>query len=354
MSSGPLTWRRARVACAVAVLGPWTTAPALADDEAPRRIDLVGSLPLDGQLLATEASGFRVRVRQGEVLVPFELVDELGGPGVSPPRDQVWTVLLSADSDPLAADVATAALQARRGFEVQAVDTVRGVDFSADPRACGADVTCLAEAHTGDGWVFFLHADRRDGVLSFTGRHTTLAALQGEGSAAPDDATALFAAVGAGLGLQSADTSAPEAFMPAVEALSAGIALERDRQALEAWTPRRVASWSFVPVPGLPSLLQEDYGAFAGALAVVAGSTAAWVGATGRSSTTRGEHIALGVAGSYALTVASSQLFGQLSRRRNRRALSVAVAPMATPRSVDGSAGPRATGAAFTLSWQGR
>ena len=94
--------------------------------------------------------------------------------------------------------------------------------------------------------------------------------------------------------------------------------------------PARLNSLSFVPLPGLPSLIRRDYAGFAGALASAGALTAAVVATTGVTSTKTEEHVVLSLVGAYLASVSTSQLFGRLSLDRGK-SLTVAAAPQVDP-----------------------
>jgi len=90
-------------------------------------------------------------------------------------------------------------------------------------------------------------------------------------------------------------------------------------------TRERVLSLSMAPVPGLPSLMQDDMAGFGLAWAAVVPTTALWVGAVGDGAQSAPEHILLGLAGFYAATVITNQALGL--RTFNRAEAIVAVEP---------------------------
>jgi hypothetical protein len=85
----------------------------------------------------------------------------------------------------------------------------------------------------------------------------------------------------------------------------------------------QVATLSFIPVPGFPSLMQRDYTGFGLSVASTAAASALWIGASGHTAQRREEQVLVGVAGVYLATVAANHLFGELSRRK----ASIAVTP---------------------------
>jgi hypothetical protein len=311
--------------------------PSLAWAGEARRIVVTPALPLEGEVLETTAEGFLVRVPQGDLLVPFELVEDLTNLEAVPASTPSWTVVVAGDGP--RADAIRAAYGTLDGLSVR---SPAGWDAAMGSKtaACGLDLDCLsagvAENAEPTEWVFAaVPTPQTQGLVL----ETRLVAA-GRGRSVPvaldDPAGDWTAAVRESLGLERSESGA-DAFAPKLSGILSELRNADRRIATpKTWTSRRVAALSFVPVPGLPSLLQKDYGTFGGALASSIALTAGWVGTTGFTSTDRGEHIALSVLGAYVSTVASNQVFGHIALRR--RSPLVGVAPTFGPAGVDGAA----------------
>ncbi len=193
--------------------------------------------------------------------------------------------------------------------------------------SCAADVACIAELGPDDAPTWVLQARLGDdGGVELRGR--------GPGPRSAALATTLVAEpAGFFEGLQELLGLQPE---PADEALEERLAellapvepvaepapVADEPGARPPRKPRReltrgqVTALSFVPVPGLPSLMQGDGAGFAIAMSAATVGSAIWVGAVGFGASSAGEHAALGATGTYVCSVAASQILGERSRRR--------------------------------------
>jgi hypothetical protein len=294
------------------------------------QLTFADGLEIEADLLETRGTGFQVRTVQGEWFVPFDdLLNFVELPEGHRSTPVTWTIVL--DAAPEALPAATLALTALQGLDVVSGERAGAEAFAAVER-CSPDVDCMAASHQPASWTWFLRADLdADGLLRLRARHTLLGSTSveqaGSASAGP---LAVVGAVARSLGLvapTAIDASAAAALQAELDRL--------DRARPVSMSPARVAALSFVPVPGLPSLLKRDHAAFGAAFATTVGVSAALVASTGAASTRRGEQIGLSVLGTYVASVASSQLFGHFGVRR---APAVALAPVVGPGGVDGAA----------------
>jgi hypothetical protein len=287
-----------------------------------RHVLVEPGLGLDVEILSTEAGGFRVRLPQGERLLRFNDVlslEPIERDAMAPPD---FEVVLLADQglDPLA----RAAWATIPNLEV--VDG-RAVIPQAAQEACGTDPSCLASAYQDTSWRWIVRVSQIGDTLQFEsvlpGRESVVRAV-----APADAAVAIRAAAQQAIDLE-ADGRVPAELLQAYS----------DWRGVPAARPKpghaRSVALGFVPFPGLPSLVQGDYGGFGGALGTAVATSAAWVGLTGTVSTSRGEHAALGAVGAYLFTVASNQLFLQLHVQHK---VSVGVVPIGGATGVDGAA----------------
>ncbi len=91
-----------------------------------------------------------------------------------------------------------------------------------------------------------------------------------------------------------------------------------------------VAALSFVPAPGVPSLVQRDPGGAAVAAAVAVSTSVLWVSAVRATAQHPTEEWLLSIAGCYTASVLASHFAGLGSRERAGR-LRATVAPLPRP-----------------------
>jgi hypothetical protein len=304
--------------------------PGTAMASGAAQLTLVDGMQLEVEIVETESAGFRVRIAQGVWFVPFvDLANFVDLPPGHQPAPVDWTLVLVGEPD--AAAIGRVALGALD--RVVVVDAAEATGAAADAvAACGRDVDCMALTHTEPGWVWFVHV-MLDGTTSvrFDARHTAI------GAAASQETGALAAGSAAvvGAAARSLGLDAPEV-LPEGTALLLDPLLKRpEPSARRPLTPARIAALSFVPLPGFPSLLKRDYGAFGAAFATTVGVSAALIASTGAGATSQSERIGISVLGTYVASVASSQLFGHLNLRRPA---ALAVVPSFGAEGVDGVA----------------
>lgn len=305
----------------------------------PRRFGITPGLVFDAEVVESENDGIRVRVAQGTLFIPFDILEDMQNLGS---LDEVgiteWTVLLVGDGP--ARELASATFSAMPHVSVRSIDELDDPELRARASSCGESLSCLAALRSAGEWQFLAHAELDGAAVQIDGIPPWRRAAS-TWTVVPGEPLGMWQAAQAALGLEP-DDQVPASY---VEAFPDLLKLLRGRpephtpppvdpppdlpdipptvKPEKTWTSAKVAAWSFVPVPGLPSLLQKDYGAFGGALASTAALTAGWVGATGAATTRRAEHIALASVGSYVGCIASSQLFGALGLKKQRAAVSV-------------------------------
>jgi hypothetical protein len=356
-----------------------------------RHLTVASGQQLDAEIVATEDSGFRVRLAQGELMLPFEAVvgfDELPA-GRTTLFNTPWQVLLLVDpAAPPLADGPTAISVARTVFA--SIPDVR-VQLLSDleptvrerVQACALDVVCVAKQLPAGGWTFVTRIAGDATGLDYA-TVSPLDVSEGVGTrggrvaaSTPDDA--FFTQLRASLGLvdvvrPAADVQsrlaalwpAPEpepvvvveppvlapVTVPPIQPVApppptpepeedVAVATERpdpeDEDAPSAARrppSSRDALWSLVPFPGLAAAKDGRWGAFGGAVATTAVMGTGWVALSGNFSTKKAEHVGLAVAGTYVLSVASSELFRQVGADR----VVLAPTPLAGRRGVEGVA----------------
>lgn len=315
---------------------------AQAEEGPLQRLTVTPGRTFDAPLIATEGDGFRIAVPSGSWLVPFDAVeafDDLPA-DAEPAPFPTWNVLVLAEDTGLGERLVDL-VDAMPGLVATLPE---GLDRITRRRVetCAGDRTCIGDALPLDAWWWIVRATGDGNEVTLSASSPGWPALRAT-LAAPPTADALDDATREALGLDAGRMATREQ-REAVTAWRAGAGVRTPptpppstqatvpsptRPPPEGLPRARVTALGFVPVPGLPSAVQGDWAGFGTALAVGAGATAGWVAATGRSATRRGEHIALGVVGAYALTVATNQIFGHhpLSGDARRTQVAAAVAP---------------------------
>lgn len=301
-----------------------------------RHIAITPGLFLDGEVLETTSVGFRLKIPQGEILVPFDKVEDLKTLASEEDANSPdWTIVLAGKGE--RAEAAMLALGTMGGLLLHTPEEW-DADTGADTAGCELDLDCistqLAQSTDPNQWLFAATVGPDgEGLVLRTQLVPTGETRQTSLSAA-DGASRWVDEVHAVMGLEPNGAATREFGEQLSATLKRFRTAPRDRN--RAWTPSRVAALSFIPFPGVPSLMQKDYATFGAALGTTAVLTAGWVGATGTTSTAPTEHIALGIAGAYVSSVASSQIFGHAALRRT--APMVAMMPTFDEDRIDGAA----------------
>jgi hypothetical protein len=251
------------------------------------------------------------------LIVPFERVLDLRDPNPGEVGGR-WTVVVVGDGR--VTDTVAAALRLRSGVDVLSVSD--DPLLAASAASCGTSAGCVAALRPEGAWWFVVNAEVGPDGVTLHGR----APFEGADVLTPlplADADLAWSAVANAIGLE-ADPAPPSAWAATFAELRPGLSRLVERPAPEAGAPqdlearvqapsRSHLAWSFVPFPGVPSLIRKDWAGFAGALGVTAATTTAWTFASGALTTTRGEHAAVGLLGAYAGSVGVSHLFGARS-----------------------------------------
>lgn len=265
-----------------------------------RALELADGRAFVAEVLATDVGGLRVRVPQGTLTLPFDILRDMRPSDAAAWRDQpAWSVHVAAPDE--VRDALLDALRAVPAVEVRPVEEPGGglaPSAAAAGAACGLDVDCLVDAWRGEPWRILVVALPEGDALRLVGAVSTGAVLHRRDVRGVHD---LGAAAHALLGLDAPVAPAPTR-----------VATSPTRE------PRADAALSFAPVPGLPALRRGDHAAFAAAVGIAAPTTALWVGAVGRNAQTAPEAVALSLAGFYVSTVLANQLTSS-SRTRAAR-----------------------------------
>jgi hypothetical protein len=260
------------------------------------------------EVLETQSDGIRVRTPQGQLTVPFSLLDDMSASDAAAYDLQpAWRVVVAPGP--------------RQALLVAAAGQMSGVAVIAPPPSqigdcLPTDVVCLSGTISG-GWAWVVVHDPTTLTL-------TSAVSTGETqhvARAPTDGD-LPAVLYTLLELTPPPVVRPPVAPPPAVAVAPPAPLSPSPSPSpspsvdDVWSPERVARASLIPVPGLASLQQRDSARFGAALAVTLPVTALWIGATGSVAQSAPEHVALSVGGFYAVSVAVSQAMGAASRGR--------------------------------------
>lgn len=289
----------------------WGLSPETAAAQEYRSFTLSDGRAVIAEVLETEAAGMRVRLPQGELVIPFDVLSDMVPVDPAAYDGQAPMRVMVAEAGP-------------RENLVKSLRHVPQVEIIAPTnaqKACDAsDVACLT-AGAGEPWsvvIALTETERGWTVSSAVSSGTEIASIP---SLQVGDEAALTDAAGILLGLAVA---AWQPVKPVEQPKPTGGDDVPVADVGEPWDRDQVIRASFAPIPGLPSIRQGDGAGFGLAMVVVVPTTAAWVGVVGKSAQTVPEHAVLGAAGFYTATVLANQIFGLRSMERS---LSVAVAP---------------------------
>lgn len=313
-----------------------------------RVVQTIDGREVVAQVLESDADGFLLRVPPGRMRVPYTNLLDMQTATQDQYRSQGrWRVWIASTAS------------ARRGF-VGAYATVDGISVvNEDPgdipseaiteaTACDLDIACAAEAFApyGQVWVVRTTLIGSEAVLE-----TSLSGSEYTNLERADrvDPLSVSEAVYASIGLEAPVDLGGSAMVrtepedgPEPETGGSDVTTGPTRDGdtgdtgertppppRTAWSRDKVIASSFIPLPGYTAFAQGDAGNGALAVATVLPLTAAWVGASGKTAQSTGQHIGLSVGGFYLATVAANQIFG-LRARDN--------APVATVAPVEGGA----------------
>lgn len=289
-------------------------APLASASEEYRVFTLADGRVLVAEVLATEASGLRVRVPQGETWIPFtELMDMVPVDREKYEAQEPWGLFLASD-----AAYRPGFLAIYEGLPSLVIageeegEPLLTPEQTAAAVACDVDLECIVDALAATPrWMWVVVARMEGGEATFEGAVST-GATRTSASAPRVDIEAVNDAAWDALGLEPA----PEEPAAAVVAPEPVVPVAPPPRIREPMDRDRVLALSFAPLPGLPSLVQGDEAGFGLAVATVVPATVLWVGATGKNSQSPLQHALLGAGGYYAATVVANQVFGLRSLRR--------------------------------------
>lgn len=305
-----------RGALAVALLA-WSPAALAAEY---RAFTLTDGRSFVAEVLATEATGMRVRLPAGEVAVPFgDLVDMVPADEAAYLGQEPLLVYVAADG-PYRSGF-QASYRSRPGLSlVGEDDAVLTGDERRAAAICAADLACVVDALDDNPRWMWVVSGRMEGLDAVFEGAVTKGPTRTRATAPRTDVVAVDAAAWQAIGLLPPVSATPVAVAP--EPRTRPPRAPRERGDL---SPDRLVALSFVPVPGYPAAVAGDWTGFGMGLAVAVPTTVVWLGATGKSAQSPAGHVLMGLGGYYAATVVTNQV---LSATRLRDAgVAVGVGP---------------------------
>lgn len=306
-------WRRACFGLILA--GVLLGRPAAAIEPQYRRVTLVDGRVLSAEILATEAKGLRMRVPAGEILVSFELLLDMVPISQSEYAAQPpWVVYFSVPASQERELVEL--VQAMEGMTPQPVSVAANGVTTAMAAKAGSceDMGCLVGAVSKAPWMWVLYGSEGEGgVLKLQVKLNTSPDAPFEATVPAKDRDELWRVLHEALGL-SVQGAAPKGSEAAKPEPNASV------------DERKIAALSFVPVPGLPSILQGDGAGAAIAAGIFVPSAAVWAVGVRQVAGTNKEALVATAAGLYAALVFTNHVTGMRSLERER--IGVTAAPM--------------------------
>lgn len=303
-------------------MAPWAglalaavaAAPAHAQDRRAqyRELQLADGRDIVAEIIATEATGLRLRTPQGETMLSFELLRDMSPADADSYKlQEAWYVYVAAPD--AHRDRLMEAFRWIPSTRVQlAGDVVPGMGPAAAAAAakCKQDFPCLLEATKDAPWMHVVSVKvEKEGPLEVvsglnTGPTRTRITKPDHG---PEE---LWEAVHQALFLEVPDGGPPEsAFASTASGEDGGegpVVLPDGPTQPPA--DANLIALSFTGVPGLPASKQKNGGGVAAALLVTGLGTAAWVGAVGHTAQSAPELAGLSVVGFYATSVFANQI----------------------------------------------
>lgn len=304
------------------------SSPAFAVEPQYRRVTLADGRELTSEIVATLPSGLQMRVPQGLTVVSFELlVDMVPIDKAEYDAQPPWVVFYDVPPE-LESDVAD--LLNAMHIQPQSIRVSgNGVTAAMGSKAqqCGHNIGCIADEIRESPWKWVLTiTPATTGGLAMSAKvnldSRPVEPLILDGPSRNE----LWKKLHEAIGLEQPTGTAPRS-------ATAANTIETAPPPSAALDEGKILALSFVPVPGLPSLAQNDLGGFALSSAVILPSAALWFVVSGQSSPTTApgarsgataEWAALFIGGVYAVTVVTNQVTGLKSLEKHRLAVGAA------------------------------
>lgn len=282
--------------------------PAQAQDRRAqyRLLELADGRQITAEVLATEATGLRLRTPQGEMLLTFELLKDMAPADADTFKlQEAWFVYVAAPPDHQAQ-----LLEAFRWVPNTRVaktgEALPGLDGSIQSAAgkCKTDFPCLLQKTAEADWMYVVSVTVDDDgkVTANTGVNTGPTRVRVEKDAL--EPQALYELAYESLMLEVPEDGPPEsAFSGNTNGNETGPGPTGPVASND-----KLLALTFAPVPGLAAAKQNNGSGVGAAVAITAAGTAAWVGAVGHTAQSAPELAGLSLVGFYATTVLANQI----------------------------------------------
>jgi hypothetical protein len=302
------------ISSALVLSGLLTSSASAAEERRPpqyRVLRLTDGRTLTAEILSTEPTGLLLRTPQGESLISFEVLLDMAPTDATAYESQADWVVYVAVGEALQTRVLDM-LAAVPGLSAHAVGSpVNGVDASAAQAAlaCKGDGQCIADATSSAQWMWVLTAAPGDPTPALNG-HLNLGPTRARGDLTDLTDNQLWLGMHTALGLR------PPTRPPPAPAPKAGTKTD----SAGSMSTSTVTGLSFIPLPGIPSAAQGDWGRAALAWAVVLPATGVFAAAalSSQPDDGSGDPSAFAVIGGgyYVSTVFANQITGMASQKR--------------------------------------
>lgn len=267
-----------------------------------RSLKLADGREIVAEVLATEATGLRLRTPQGEMLLSFELLQDMSPADADTYKlQEAWFVYVAAPD----------AHQDRLMEAFRWVPNTRvakpGEDLpglasaqAAAAERCKLDFPCLLKETSGAPWMYVVSVsvDASGAVVANSGLNTGPTKARVEKPSL--EAEQLWGLVHEALLLEVPTGGPPEsAFADPAPTETP----EDGGPKVVAADAKKLNALAFAPVPGLPAMKQKNGAGVGAAVAIAVAGTAAWVGAAGHTTQSAPELVGFSVVGFYATTV---------------------------------------------------
>jgi hypothetical protein len=319
-----------------------------------RQLTLTDGRVLVAEVQETLPKGLRIRTPQGETTVIFEILMDMKPIGQSDYDAQTpWVVHLYTPAETSEEDRNTlvTAFSAIPQVDVWGEATTLGYlteDQALALEGCEGDMDCLSKLSEDleAPWMWIIQASPTDvkGEWSFRGGINIGDTRANSVAPSIDNIEVLAPALYQVLDL-APEKKLPKELLALTKDPRPGKDPKPDKEPkpakeLTEMTAEKVAAMSFVPLPGLPSLMQKDGANFGIALGVAVPVTALWVGAVGKSTQNTPEFALVSFAGFYATAVATSHALGMHSLSKNSK-------PVIMPTTTEDGGGGVMIGGSF-------
>ncbi|TVQ93171.1 MAG: hypothetical protein EA397_05195 [Deltaproteobacteria bacterium] len=294
---------------------PLLPVAALAAPENVREVTLNDGRVLYGEVVTTEPSGVRLRVPQGDIIVPFHQLQNMQS--AMPERydsQRPWEfVVVGPETEREWVERALRTIPQTFVSGDQGKPSALSTSLRKTAQSCApSDLQCAMEAvRRDDSWQWIVTVEPgQGGTATLRARATT----DGGGGVLKvddiSDPTVLLSGLDRLLNLRAVPDRNKAISTIAPHAPATAPKERKPRRSTSGAGASSGALAAFVPVPGYTALKDGDMKGFGMAMAVTLPVTAAWVGVTGGQSQSAPEHIAMSAGGFYLTTVVVNQIFG--------------------------------------------